>query len=90
MISCNSLKKTKFCMNCKHFFNNASDIKFGKCSLFPREDNNFLVSGELDETYHYASLARKYDDMCGKEAKLYKRKYKKRAIKIIENKEENE
>ena len=50
----------------------------------------FLVSKNLDQEYKHAATARQYEDMCGKEAKLYKRKYKKRATKIIENKDENE
>lgn len=90
MISCNSLKKTKFCVNCKHFLDSTIDTKYGKCSLFPREDMYFLVSKNLDQEYKHAATARQYEDMCGKEGKLYKQKYKKRATKIIENKDENE
>ena len=87
MISCNSLEKVKFCMNCKHFLDSTIDTKYGKCSLFPKEDKYFLVSKNLDKEYKHAVTAREYEDMCGKEGKLYIQKYKKRATKIIENKE---
>jgi hypothetical protein len=74
-----SLKKTipKLCINCKFFINSVSgDNKHGKCSLFPKEENilNFLVSGVNDNDYYHCSITRKYDDMCGKEGKKYKKK----------------
>jgi len=80
-----SLKKTtpKFCINCKFFINSVSiiDNKHGKCALFPKEENtvNFLVSGVDDNDYSYCSIARKYDNMCGKEGKKYKKKLSKNA-----------
>lgn len=61
----------KLCMNCKYFKNSFfRDNKFGKCSLFPKEETNkyHLVDGSpsIPETeYTYCSTARSYDDMCG-------------------------
>lgn len=75
-----SLKQTipKFCINCKFFINSVSgDNEHGKCTLFPKEENilNFLVSGVDQRTdYYYCSTTRKYDDMCGKGGKKYKKK----------------
>jgi len=77
-----SLKKTipKLCINCKFFINSVtSENKYGKCSLFPNEENsvNFLVSGVEDNDYFYCATTRKCDDMCGKEGKKYKKKLSK-------------
>ena len=69
---------TPICINCKFFRNNIlTHNRFGKCSLFPIEDNNeeYLVTGITNiNDYSYCSIARKYDDMCGKEGKQYKNK----------------
>jgi len=86
-LSCNSLKQptTKFCLNCRYFLdNNNTGIQFGKCSQFPHiiQDNSYLITSstniyhEID--YHYASVARSIETMCGKEGKIYKRKYNKK------------
>jgi hypothetical protein len=80
-----SLKKItpKVCINCKFFINSiTSDNAHGKCSLFPREEENnvnFLVTGIKEEDYNYCCIARRFDDMCGEEGKKYKKKnlYKK-------------
>ena len=86
-LSCNSLKQptTKFCLNCRHFLDNDdTGIQFGKCSQFPHiiQDNSYLITGSTsiyhDIDYHYASLARSIETMCGKEGKMYKRKYQKK------------
>ena len=74
-----SLKKniSKFCINCKFFINNSIDNSHGKCSFFPKHDDNnadFLVTGIKNIDYTYCSTARKYDEMCGIEGKKYKRK----------------
>ena len=79
--------KPKLCINCKYFIKNIhndndNDNEFGKCSLFPRveEDNEFLVTGihkNKNINYYYASTARS-TNMCGKEGKMYKRKYVKK------------
>lgn len=77
--------KPKLCINCKYFLNtDYSNDKFGKCSLFPKEElNNWyrLVNGNTDENeyeYTYCSTARKIEHMCGKEGKMYKKKYIKK------------
>jgi hypothetical protein len=66
----------KFCINCKFFRNSfLNDKKFGKCSLFPKDekrDINYYVTGiEKDIEFYYCSIARSYDNMCGKEGKKY-------------------
>ena len=82
-LSFNSLKQptTIFCLNCRYFLENSNTgIQFGKCSQFPHiiQDNSYLITGstsiynEID--YHYASVARSIETMCGKEGKIYKQK----------------
>jgi len=71
--------KQKLCMNCKYFKKNfLSDNKFGKCSLFPREETTtyYLVDGSPNrpEDYYYCSTAREYDSMCGKTGTLFIKK----------------
>ena len=80
--------RPNLCINCKYFtYKNsnmdteidakgtdtkANDVKYGKCSYFPKIENNieYLVSGKSE--YAYCYIARKYDDMCGKEGRMYK------------------
>jgi len=64
------------CINCKFFMNNfISGNTYGKCSFFPKKetkDVDYLVTGiKKDATYSFCSIARDYDDMCGKEGKKY-------------------
>ena len=77
-----SLKQTKpnLCINCKHFItDNRIGDEYGKCSLFPRENPSVLVNGiNKDNNYYYCTTARIHDNLCGKEGKLYKKKYQKR------------
>jgi hypothetical protein len=49
-----------------------TDAKYGKCSYFSKVENNieYLVSGHSE--YEYCYIARKYEDMCGKEGRMYK------------------
>lgn len=70
--------KPKICINCKHFIADDDDGSFGKCSLFPQKKDNidFLVYGiEKEEIvdYSYCSTARNFDNLCGKEGKMYKK-----------------
>lgn len=75
--------KTKFCVNCKFAINNINGYyndEFIKCALFPInnffDETNFLVTGVnsiSEPEYTYCSTARKFDNMCGKEGKMYKR-----------------
>ena len=74
--------KPKLCINCKYFIAHNNDNKFGKCSLFQKEENNIykLIDGtSLPNAYHYCSVTRGNEDMCGKEGKMYKRKYVKKS-----------
>jgi len=72
--------KPKFCVDCKFFkLDLFSGNKFGKCLLFSKEeiDYNFLVDGSKENKkikYSYCSVARQFDNMCGKEGKLYEKK----------------
>ena len=78
--------KPKLCINCKYFITDNNNDKFGKCSLFPKEANNIflLVNGIHEEKnieYHYCSVTRDVENMCGKEGKMYKKKYIKKILK---------
>jgi hypothetical protein len=71
--------KPKFCIDCKFYKNNIfTDSKFGKCSLFPKDEDNidFLVNGNKNNNieYHYCSTSRLSNGMCGKEAEFYDKK----------------
>jgi hypothetical protein len=72
--------KPKFCRDCKFFTKDFFTInKFGKCSLFPKdedEDNTyFLVDGiKPTKKLYFCSTARVYKDMCGPEGTLYVKK----------------
>jgi len=86
LLSISSVKQVrpKFCVNCKFIITDNKTNEYSKCSLFPREDTNYyLVRGIQnieDIDYSYCSTARIYNHMCGKEGKLYKKKYKKKDI----------
>ena len=75
-----SLKETKpkFCLNCKYFITDNNTGKFSKCSLFPKEEKNIyiLVNGISEDKnieYHYCSVSREIEHMCGIEGKMYKK-----------------
>jgi hypothetical protein len=84
--SCSNLIRPKLCVNCKYFIkgNFFSGNKFGKCSLLPiptpeKINIDFLVDGfgsleDKKKDYYFCSTSRKFDDLCGKEGKLYKNK----------------
>lgn len=61
-------------------------FEFAKCSLFFREDTSFLVSGNFTKHHRYCTTARMSEMMCGKEGKMFTRKYLKKK-KIEEEKE---
>ena len=79
-----SFKETKFkiCINCKYFITDNNTGKFGTCSLFPKVEKDIfmLVTGNENKNieYTYCSVARELDNMCGKEGKMYKKKYIKK------------
>ena len=66
--------KPKRCIHCRYFIPDDRSGKYGKCSLFPKEEEG------TKEDYYYCSTARNEKHMCGKEGKLYKKKYY-RAVK---------
>lgn len=72
----------KLCVNCRYFITDNITGKFGRCSLFPMKEKNFysLVNGIHNEIieYHYCSVSRELENMCGKEGKMYKKKYIKK------------
>lgn len=74
--------KPKLCINCKYFITDNYTGKFGKCSLFPRKENNIynLVNGIHKDNieYHFCSTTRDLEHMCGKEGKMYKKIYIKK------------
>jgi hypothetical protein len=76
---------TRLCKNCKFFLPNDPFFGIGneysKCALFVnvQDDDHSLVTGKKSNPkteYRYCSIARKYEYMCGKEGKFYKRKHK--------------
>ena len=83
--------KPKLCVNCKHFITDNDTDKFGKCSLFTEKEKfNFytLVNGISENKqieYYYCATARNCEDMCGKEGKMYKRKYIKNRFSLRSN-----
>jgi hypothetical protein len=70
--------KPKLCVNCKFFKTDFISNKYGKCSFFvtQKEDEYFLVNGvdNSKKDYAFCSIARKYEDMCGKDGKFYEKK----------------
>jgi hypothetical protein len=76
--------KPKLCINCKYFITDNVSDKFGKCLLFLKEKNDIynLVNGIHKDNieYHYCSVARGDEQKCGKEGKMYKKKYTKKII----------
>jgi hypothetical protein len=69
-------------MNCKYFIQNNDFGTFSKCSFFINKESeiDFLVNGIDKEEYYYCYIARRINDMCGKEGKYYK-------AKIVKNKD---
>ena len=69
----------KFCVNCKYFVkNNFCKDTFGKCSAFPKKDDNelyYLISGKRKIEYKFCASAREDNKLCGPEGKLYMKKY---------------
>jgi hypothetical protein len=78
--------KPKLCINCKHFITDNRSGIYGKCLLFPKEKRSAmfdLVTGaESNTEYMYCFTTRDDgENMCGREGKMYKKKYSKRNIK---------
>ncbi len=74
--------KPKICCDCKFFKPNfLIGNKYGKCSLFPKEEEDdtryYLVDGikrNSNNDYSFCSIARSQKNMCGPEGKLYIKK----------------
>jgi len=66
----------KLCTQCKFYRKGFwNDKKFGKCSLFPKEDylGYSFVDGSIDydNDYQYCATARTSESMCGKSGTLF-------------------
>ena len=77
--------KPKLCINCKYFITDNNTGKYGRCILFPieQEKRYFLVNGDIVENkndYQFCAIAREMENKCGKEGKMYKKKYTKKGI----------
>ena len=71
--------KPKLCVDCKFFKSSfLNNNKLGKCYMFPiaEKEEFFLVDGikRANNDYNYCSISRLYDEMCGKDGKLYEKK----------------
>ena len=69
--------KPNLCVNCR-FFTKSFILgnQYGRCCLFPKTEMDIdLVTGiKKEPQYQFCSIARHYDDMCGKEGKKYIKK----------------
>jgi hypothetical protein len=75
--------KPKLCVNCRYFVNDGPKTAFGTCSLFQRVESklNYNLVDEhhtIPVSYKMCVLVREDANLCGKEGKLYKKKYVKR------------
>ena len=65
----------RLCKNCKHFLNPLGTIEFGKCALLlqPIDNLDYFITGKkkIKSEYYFCSVARKFDDLCGKKGKLF-------------------
>lgn len=81
--------KPKFCANCRYFINDGSTVAVGSCSLFQRVESklNYNLVDEhhtMPVSYKPCVLVRMDATLCGKEGKLYKKKYVKRTAQNFE------
>lgn len=67
----------KLCIHCKYFIPDTNSIKLSKCEMFPKVENklNYLVSGIEEEEYNYCVTSRGDENICGEDAKMYKKKH---------------
>ena len=71
-----SALEPKLCKNCKHFIPHPRNIKFSKCELFQKlqEDDFVLIDNivfDIPVQHYYCSVTRNYNHMCGKKGKKY-------------------
>lgn len=74
----------KICINCRYFIQPANGMgnEYGRCSLFPISKKNHLVDGVFrDLEYYRCSTARGSSNLCGEDAKKYKKKYTRKTNK---------
>jgi hypothetical protein len=81
--------KPKFCANCRYFINDGSNEALGSCSLFQRLETrvnyNLVVKDHaMPVSYKPCVLVRMDANLCGKEGKMYKKKYVKRITQNLE------
>lgn len=76
VISLNEMKP-KLCIDCKYIIKNSRNDKYSKCFLFTKKENyiNYLVNGidEMRLEYHFCSVARNSESMCGEKGKMYEK-----------------
>ena len=80
LICMGSALEPKLCKNCKHFMPNPRDIKFSKCALFPKlqEDTFVFIDNilfDIPGEHYYCSVTRNYNHMCGKKGKKFEENY---------------
>jgi hypothetical protein len=73
------MDKPKLCINCKFYKKDFfSSSEFGKCILFPMEEENkyYYVNGKeiKNKNYYYCSIVRNFENKCGKEGLLFEKK----------------
>ena len=67
-----SALEPKLCKNCNYFIPHPRDLKFSKCSLFPKlQEDNIVLDILVD--YYYCSITRNYNHMCGKKGNKYEK-----------------
>lgn len=76
--------KPKLCINCKYFVNPPAGInEYARCSLFLVNSPKFLIDGvHRNQDYRHCYNAREFDDLCGKNATKFKKKYILKKTKI--------
>lgn len=69
--------KPKLCIHCKHFIPDDNSDRYARCQFFPKGENEVykLIDGNgMNNDYYLCSIARNYEDMCGKQGTFYKKK----------------
>lgn len=67
----------KLCIHCKHFMSSVHGNEFGKCRIFPKNDNgdHYFVTGknDVEKDFSYCSTARRYESLCGNNGKYFEK-----------------
>lgn len=75
-----SMSSNKLCINCQYFLKSTSvDNLYAKCTAVPVINENkisYLVTGNKEKKYYFCSQARSDEELCGKDGKKYRKKYK--------------